>query len=486
MKNHMETLHTGKHLHLVRSGRWEFAHRPNASAVVGIVAVTPDDRLLLVEQFRIPVDARVIELPAGLVGDEQADEDIAAAAGRELEEETGWRAAACEVLARGPSSAGLTDEIITLVRATGLIRMSEGGGVAGEDITVHAIPLAEVTSWLARQAAGGRLIDHKIQAGLWWLAQPAAAPRSTNFDRIRAGLWGVIIGDSLGVPVEFTDRADRDADPVIGMRAFGSHNQPAGTWSDDSSLTLATADGLAAGDDDRGIMGRFVRWLDTGAYTAHGNVFDIGNTTRRAIQNFSVMRVQPERCGGVHERDNGNGSLMRILPIALFAHGQSDANIAARAAQASCWTHAHPISQACCAWYAIAAAHLVRGEDWTAACAAATTVVRSMTSGATATAMARILEGRLGEAPRSAIASSGYVVHSLEAAIWCLSRHVDYAGAVLAAVNLGHDTDTTAAITGGLAGVRVGMSGIPAEWLSAIQARDRVAGIIERFTAQAG
>jgi ADP-ribosylglycohydrolase len=100
--------------------------------------------------------------------------------------------------------------------------------------------------------------------------------------------------------------------------------------------------------------------------------------------------------------------------------------------------------------------------------------------------MARILEGRLGEAPRSAIASSGYVVHSLEAAIWCLSRHVDYAGAVLAAVNLGHDTDTTAAITGGLAGVRVGMSGIPAEWLSAIQARDRVAGIIERFTAQAG
>ncbi len=165
------TLYAGRFLEMVQDDRWEFVRRRNASAVVGIIAVTPAGELLLVEQFRIPVGARVIELPAGLVGDEQADEDLATAAARELGEETGWEPAVCTVVARGPSSAGLTSEVTTLVLATGLRQVSAGGGVAGENITVHRIPLARVPEWLAERAASGVLIDHKIYAGLWWLSR---------------------------------------------------------------------------------------------------------------------------------------------------------------------------------------------------------------------------------------------------------------------------------------------------------------------------
>ena len=164
------TLHHTKHLELVQDERWVFARRPNASAVVAVIAVTPAHELLLVEQHRIPVQASVIELPAGLVGDEQADESLATAAGRELEEETGWRPSTCEILTCGPSSAGLTNELVTLVRARNLVHISAGGGVIGENITVHCVPLVGIAVWLAARAKQGFLIDHKIYAALWWLS----------------------------------------------------------------------------------------------------------------------------------------------------------------------------------------------------------------------------------------------------------------------------------------------------------------------------
>lgn len=165
------TLHAGRFLEMVQQDRWEFVRRSNASAVVGIIATTPAQELLLVEQFRIPVGSSVIELPAGLVGDEQADEDLTTAAARELAEETGWEPEACRVVARGPSSAGLTSEVTTLVLASGLRRVGDGGGVAGENITVHRIPVAQVPGWLAERARAGTLIDHKIYAALWWIGQ---------------------------------------------------------------------------------------------------------------------------------------------------------------------------------------------------------------------------------------------------------------------------------------------------------------------------
>jgi ADP-ribose pyrophosphatase len=171
-------LHTGRFLELVEDGHWEFVRRLNASAVVGIVAVTPAGELLLVEQQRIPIGTAVIELPAGLVGDEGADDTVLTAAARELEEETGWRAGQVHTLARGPSSAGLANEIVTLVRAKNLSRIGPGGGVAGESIIVHHIPLAGISVWLSAGAAAGKLIDHKVHAGLWWLSQEDSGRRS--------------------------------------------------------------------------------------------------------------------------------------------------------------------------------------------------------------------------------------------------------------------------------------------------------------------
>jgi ADP-ribose pyrophosphatase len=167
-----ETIAAGKHLRLVRSGRWEYAQRVQAHAIAAIIAITAEERLILVEQQRIPVGARVIELPAGLVGDEDAGEPMSEAARRELIEETGYDADRLTVIGRGPSSAGLTDEVVTLVHAEGLHRIAAGGGVAGENITVHEVPLCEIDQWLRAREAEGLLIDWKIWAGLWLVRRP--------------------------------------------------------------------------------------------------------------------------------------------------------------------------------------------------------------------------------------------------------------------------------------------------------------------------
>jgi len=164
------TVAEGKYVRLVRQGGWEFARRKGISGIVGIVAVTDDGKLVLVEQYRAPVGANVIELPAGLAGDAKGHEreDLADAARRELLEETGYEARSMQRVAAGAASAGMTDEIITLFRATGLTKTGEGAGDETEDITVHEVPLAGITDWLAAQERGGKLIDLKVYCGLYF------------------------------------------------------------------------------------------------------------------------------------------------------------------------------------------------------------------------------------------------------------------------------------------------------------------------------
>lgn len=159
----------GRHLRLVcDENGWESAERVTASGVVAVVAVLPGGKVLLIEQWRPPVKARVIELPAGLAGDiaGQEDEELAAAARRELIEETGWDASRFERLLTGPSSAGMTSELLTMFLATGLTRVGEGGGDASEDIQVHEVPLAGAEAWLAARSAAGMLVDPKIYGAL--------------------------------------------------------------------------------------------------------------------------------------------------------------------------------------------------------------------------------------------------------------------------------------------------------------------------------
>lgn len=172
-RNSTITLCSGKFLALIKEGHWEYAERIGVTGAVIIIAVTPDQKLLLVEQYRIPIHARTIELPAGIVGDEpgSASEPVQDAARRELLEETGYAAESIEVLTHGPASSGLTSEVVTLVLASKLKRIHAGGGVANEKIEVHEIPLDHVGEWLAAKAAAGLLIEPKVYAGLYFLAR---------------------------------------------------------------------------------------------------------------------------------------------------------------------------------------------------------------------------------------------------------------------------------------------------------------------------
>ena len=160
----------GRYLNLLERDGWKFASRSNASGVVVLVAVTSDEEIILVEQYRKPVEALVIELPAGLVGDlADPDEPVLLAAARELEEETGYAATNLEVLMTCHSSAGMSDEMISFVLAKGLTRVGPGGGDDSEDIEVHIVSLKDVDAWLTRQQSAGKPMDPKIYAALYWL-----------------------------------------------------------------------------------------------------------------------------------------------------------------------------------------------------------------------------------------------------------------------------------------------------------------------------
>ena len=167
------TLFTGKFLALIKEGHWDYAHRTNSTGAAIIIAVTDESKILLVEQYRIPLHARTIESPAGIIGDEPGGggEAHADAARRELLEETGYEAGQIETLTHGPSSGGLASERVTLFLATRLRRVGPGGGVAHEDITVHEVPLVDIDQWLDTKARAGVLIDPKVYAGLYFIGR---------------------------------------------------------------------------------------------------------------------------------------------------------------------------------------------------------------------------------------------------------------------------------------------------------------------------
>lgn len=169
MNDKPEVLHRGRFVELVRDGRWEYVRRVNARGAVFVLALTDARELILVEQYRVPVQARTIELPAGIFGDHEssADETPETCARRELEEEAGYRASDARLLISGPVAPGLTNEMLHLVEARGLVRVHAGGGVGGEDITVHVVPLAQVRGWLAQKSATGLLVEPRVYAALY-------------------------------------------------------------------------------------------------------------------------------------------------------------------------------------------------------------------------------------------------------------------------------------------------------------------------------
>lgn len=309
-------------------------------------------------------------------------------------------------------------------------------------------------------------------------------PHSTTDSRQRVlgGLWGSLVGDALGVPVEFQDRSVLKCDPVTGPRSFGTHHQPGGTWSDDGALILCTVDSLLAHEFDPQDMGcRFVEWVRRGLWAAGGMAFDIGMATSDALHRIE-RGVPAEKAGGWAEYDNGNGSLMRILPVALRFAASETALLFSHVERASAITHGHVRSKRACAFFAAVVRALMGGEAPSHAVDRARAEFRAhYGQGPDMAPFERVLTEDLAATAEDSVASSGYVLHTLHASLWCLLTTSSYRECVLRAVNLGGDTDTTACVAGGLAGIHYGLAAIPEEWRRGLLRQDDLHDLLERF-----
>lgn len=305
-------------------------------------------------------------------------------------------------------------------------------------------------------------------------------------DFVKDALLGVAVGDAIGVPAEFKSRGYLRERPITGMQGYGTHFQPEGTWSDDSSLTFCLAEMLAEKYDLVDLARRFVRWNYEAYWTPHDKVFDIGMATAAAIDRLSDG-VTPELSGGIHEDSNGNGSLMRILPLLFLVREKEMRSRFQMIKEVSSLTHRHIRSVVACFIYLEVAKQVMEGNDkidaYQRACVGSTAFLDE--SGVCPTYergyFERILSGTIFTLPEEKIWSSGYVIHTLEASLWCFLGTDSYRDAVLRAVNLGEDTDTTAAVTGGLAALYYGGQTIPAEWLEVLARRADIEDLSRRL-----
>lgn len=297
--------------------------------------------------------------------------------------------------------------------------------------------------------------------------------------KVKDGITGLIIGDALGVPVEFTRRTLLIQDPVTDMEGYGTYNMPPGTWSDDSSLAIATMASIVnkQGIDYDDIMHEFIEWLENGKYTQYNDTFDCGTTTMHGISNY-IGGCEAILSGGTDERDNGNGSLMRILPLAFIPEIDYETieNI-------SGLTHRHLRSKIACVLYIEIAKSMLENNltiDEHINLASQKIKKHYKDSGELHH-FNRIFNDELNDV--DSIKSNGYVINTFESVVYCLKTTDNYRDAVLRAVNLGHDTDTVAAICGGLAGIFYGYDSIPIDWIEKIPELDKVFDLCERYEA---
>lgn len=359
-------------------------------------------------------------------------------------------------------------------------------------------------------------------------------------EQLKAIMLGHAVGDALGVPVEFCEREELDKNPVTTMIGWGSYPVPAGCWSDDTSMSLATLDSLKDGNIDYElIMQNFVRWFTEDEYTPTGEMFDIGKTCMSAIRNYLTSDGKPSlECGLKDERSNGNGSLMRIHPMAFYLHYKKIPYEEAIEIihNTSSITHAHPISKIACGIYSSVlwsllenpckesiinglnkARHYYGGDITEREKKKILMMINNpdlsrtehdelmelLWSGIDVKKVQnydkeiKIFEkmllkpiafsyrnwennGEYKPVTKDEIKSTGYVVDTIEAAIWCILTTKDYKECVTMAVNLGGDTDTIAAVAGGLAGALYGINSIPIEWLETLKKRDYIEQLCEK------
>ena len=300
------------------------------------------------------------------------------------------------------------------------------------------------------------------------------------------GIMGVVVGDALGCPVQFESREEVARHPVTGMRGYGTFNLPEGSWTDDSSLTIALLESIRRTGkiDLDDIMGNFMKWLYDGEFTPYGESYDIGRGTMQAINRYSKNR-KADKCGGDEDWNNGNGSLMRIMPACIYctvmeSSGMfSDRDAIEIIHSVGSLTHAHIRSNIACGLYFFMVKHILLREG-----SLQERIQEGLSQGFS------FYESYLADRENlhyydrlkdlaafkslsaDKIKSTGYVVDALEAAVWSLITTDRFDQTLLKAVNLGDDTDTVGAIAGGLAGLYYGYDSIPEDWLSAIKRRE--------------
>lgn len=316
-------------------------------------------------------------------------------------------------------------------------------------------------------------------------------------EKAKSVIIGHAVADALGVPVEFSDRKELEENPVTDMRGYGTYSVPAGAWSDDTSMSLCALDCLDKDTinwDD--IMLNFEKWLLNGEFTPTGKTFDAGRTCVSAISNYFRNQLEATKSGLTDEMSNGNGSLMRIHPFVLYLHGKEmpvEEKIAI-IEQASSLTHAHERSRMACGIYAFVLWEVLKKPCMESVCIGLrkaqgyyihekyeerSTYIRLFHYGHYLIRKYNV-ERAKELFSKDKVKSSGYVVDTLEAAIWCLLTTESYEECVLKAVNLGSDTDTVGAVAGGLAGAMYGYETIPQKWRDILIKREYIEDMCEK------
>ena len=302
----------------------------------------------------------------------------------------------------------------------------------------------------------------------------------------RAGIIGLAVGDAMGVPLEFCIREKLMQHPTTEMLGYGSHDVPKGSWSDDSSMTFATVDAIVKerGINCNTIAINFLDWMRNAKWTPTNRVFDIGRTCLQAIAKFELKQDIAEKCGGTSEMSNGNGSLMRILPLTYycFAKKMEEQEIFEVVRKVSSITHGHEISIMGCFIYVMYGIELLNNRNLIQAYKKIKKIkYNTYFSEETIKKYERILKKDISKYDLDEIKSTGYVIDTLEATLWILLNTKSYNQSIIGAINLGNDTDTIGACTGGLAGVYYGIENINKTWRKDLLKYDYIIELCEKF-----
>lgn len=303
-------------------------------------------------------------------------------------------------------------------------------------------------------------------------------PALYYFMDIRDGIYGLAVGDAYGVPFEFLSPKRIHISENNMMVGYGSHKQPAGTWSDDTSLTLCLLDNLDKKIDYEKIMCSFAKWYKEGIYSSNGKCFDVGRGTEQAILNY-LHGIKPIKCGSRAKSNNGNGSLMRVLPLAyyFFDYGKEiDRSIVSNI---SSMTHGNSVAIMACNIYVEFGYRILAGEDVYEA------YRNTIKNNEYYWYMRKVYEiedlEKIANIQYDNLSGSGYVIDTLQSVLWVLLNTESYEECILKAVMIGGDTDTIAAVAGGIAGMIYGKETIPVNWMNSLKNKELIENICSRW-----